>query len=509
MSESQGKIISLTYHEITADPRVLKQARVLQKAGYKVHVFCDWSKGMPQHDDIDGVEITRFRCYHPSGVTREAFEEMTFLKRSRDEIARRYLPYAAACERLENARPFLEKRFGPNVIDRAQSLYFKRSSGSERRRRMFEYFYLNLRLRYLRVPAGNAASEAGTQARGVDLVSYRNLRRQLFQAESIAFASNFPALDTAEKVKAVHAHDLYCLPAGVMLSRKLGVPLVYDAHEYEPARASKMDKGALRLPEFLEDDCFAHVSRIITVSDGIGELYAERFPGPAPTIIMNAPEVDAGASGGTGSEVRTIREMAGLAEDVPLIVFTGLILGEQRGIDKLLEAMTLLPSAHFVSLGSRVPKADKWLLTLAEQFGVRERVTLLPPVDAREVPAVLRSATVSIAPIQDASLSYRYCMPNKLFEAAFARIPICVSDLPEMKRFVERLGIGRVMDQTDPKSIAAALQNVFDNRSDYLMGPRAEKVLLETYSWQAQSEKLLALYSDLVGAPATDGSAAR
>ncbi|WP_282128809.1 glycosyltransferase family 4 protein [Roseobacter litoralis] len=504
-SERKGKIISLTYHEITQDPRVLKQARVLQQSGYDVHVFCDWPDGLPEYDDIDGVQVTRFRCYHHGGVTAAAMAEMGFLDRSRDEVAKRYIPYAKACEHLEEARPFLERKYGVGCIRRAQSTYFKECTGPTRLKRMFEYFYLTVRLQFTRVPApapsGQSDERARAKTRRVDLKTYRTLRRKLFQAESVVYSSNFPELSASDNIVAVHAHDIYCLPAGVVLSQKLGAPLVYDAHEYEPARATKIDPNGTELPALIEDDCFAHITRMITVSDGIGDLYHKRFKGPLPTIVMNAPEIKTDLTKIVTSpepNISSVREKAGVGADVPLIVFTGHLHGPHRGVDKVLEAMTYIPDAHFVSLGGRSISDDGWFLSIAKKLGVKDRVSLLPPVDAREVPGAISSATVSVIAIQDKSLSYHYCLPNKLFEAAFAGLPICVSDLPEMKRFVETLGIGKVMDQTDPKAIAAALLDVVDNRDLYLMGPEAQKKLSEIYSWQAQSAKLLALYDSML-----------
>jgi len=152
-------------------------------------------------------------------------------------------------------------------------------------------------------------------------------------------------------------------------------------------------------------------------------------------------------------------------------------------------------------MGSRHPGDDQWCLGLARKLDLEHRVHLLPPVDARDVPFAISTANVAVVPIQDASLSYRFCMPNKLFEAAFARIPICVSDLPEMRRFVATLGIGRAMDQTDPKAIAAALREVIENRDTYSLTSEAERKLINIYSWQRQAEKLVALYTDLIGPP--------
>lgn len=151
-SNGPKKIVSLTYHEITRDPRVLKEARALEQAGYDVTVFCDWPKGLPQHDDIDGVKIRRFECYDFAGVTKSVLEEMRFLNHARAAIEERFLPYARACEDLTAARPFVEK-LGQGVIERAQSKYFKDAEGPGRWQKFVEYLVLNLRIRLLRVPA--------------------------------------------------------------------------------------------------------------------------------------------------------------------------------------------------------------------------------------------------------------------------------------------------------------------------------------------------------------------
>ena len=502
---AKGRIISLTYHEITQDPRVLKEARALRAAGHDVEILCDWPADLPEKDAIDGIAITRFRCFGMDDVTTAAFHEMTFLDRSRDVLARRYLPYAEACEIIRKLRPWLEEQFGPQVFKRMESSWYKRHKGRQRLVRRLSYLWLSFRLRFAIVhrPEGSSLGVARSLRRKLKQAhqALKATQRELFQAQSVVFWSNLRVLDIPGPVAAVHAHDIYCLPAGVMLAQRFGVPLVYDAHEYEPARATKIDSEATDLPLHIEDDCFPHVDRMITVSDGIGDLYAKRYPGPRPTIVMNAPEImEAGLADTVRLRpgFRTVRDRVGLPEDVPLVIFTGGIQREHRGMDKVLEALVHMPGVHLANMGPRHSANDDWFLALARRLGVADRVTLLDPVDARDVPAAISTATIAVCPIQDASLSYRFSLPNKLFEAAFAGLPVCVSDLPEMRRFVETLGIGRAMDQTDPRVIAEALLDVIGNRAAYRPTPEAAAKLEAIYSWPAQAAKLVSLYEDLL-----------
>ncbi|MDG4647142.1 glycosyltransferase [Roseibacterium sp. SDUM158017] len=505
--ESPGTIISLTYHEITADPRVLKEARALARAGYDVHIFCDWPEGKPQHDEIDGIRVTRFSCFGTDGISLAAFEAMDFLTSSRPAIADRYVPYASACEFLTGIRPHLNERFGSDSFDRLKSSYFRKHKGVKKLKRFVSYlsFHLSLRQFDAKSPREEGAS-VKKMSLSAALADWRKHRGRQFQAQSIAFWSNLSNEKFDGQYAAVHAHDIYCLPAGVMLARQLNVPLVYDAHEYEPARATKIASDAPQLPELIENDCFAHIDRMITVSEGIAELYAQRYQGPAPTIVMNAPETDAHGAlkkGDLPADFRTVRDQVGLADDQPLVVATGAVQRAHRGMDKVLEALVHLPDVNLASLGPRHAANDNWFMGVARKLGVSSRVHLLPPVDAKHVPAAINSANASICAFQDVSLNHRLAMPNKLFEAAFARIPICVSDLPEMRRFVETLEIGRVMDQTCPESIAAALRDVIQNPENYRPNSETDRKLAEVYSWPRQAEKLIGLYQDLFGAPSS------
>jgi len=92
------------------------------------------------------------------------------------------------------------------------------------------------------------------------------------------------------------------------------------------------------------------------------------------------------------------------------------------------------------------------------------------------------------------SLSYLHSMPNKLFEATFAGIPVCVPDRPDQKEFVDLVGHGIAADQTDPLAIAAALRELVENPESFRLTDRAKQLLDREYSWQAQVKTLLALY---------------
>ena len=58
--------------------------------------------------------------------------------------------------------------------------------------------------------------------------------------------------------------------------------------------------------------------------------------------------------------------------------------------------------------------------------------------------ALTATADFGLSLIEPVSLSYEYCMPNKLFEYMMAGVPVIVSPTVEQRKLVERYGSGIV-----------------------------------------------------------------
>lgn len=289
--------------------------------------------------------------------------------------------------------------------------------------------------------------------------------------------------------KIIHAHDLYTLPAGVWFAKTTNARLIYDAHEYERGRYN-FSPDQLAAFAALEDNCLRHVDRVITVGKEIARLYADHAPHSKPVVIYNTPVIP--ASDGIGC----LRALTGLKPEVPLLVYTGRVHGVGRGLDVVAQALRMLPDVHLAVLGPRVERYDQWLNDVVDTCRINDRVHLLAPVAPDEVVDNIRDADVGLCLIQDVALSYRYCMPNKLFELSFAGIPVVVSDLPELGGFVREIGNGVAVDQTDPKSVADGVRQLLEGREAFRPSSRGKQQLRDEYSWTAQATRLLTLYGD-------------
>ena len=72
------------------------------------------------------------------------------------------------------------------------------------------------------------------------------------------------------------------------------------------------------------------------------------------------------------------------------------------------------------------------------------------------------SADFGISTIEDSCLSYRYCLPNKMFEYLMAGIPVIVSNLYEMKRLVESNMVGTVAKENTSDVLKEAIKEAED-----------------------------------------------
>jgi len=87
----------------------------------------------------------------------------------------------------------------------------------------------------------------------------------------------------------------------------------------------------------------------------------------------------------------------------------------------------------------------------------RDRIHFVGKVAPERLEELLRGADAGVVPVPDLGLSYRYLLPNKLFEYIQAGLPVLASPLPEMASVVLGKGVGRCADPGDPAALAVQL----------------------------------------------------
>jgi len=288
-----------------------------------------------------------------------------------------------------------------------------------------------------------------------------------------------------------HCHDLNTLAVGVRCKKRCpGTRLVYDSHELATER-SRMTPRARRRAGREEKRGLRHVDEGIWTTRTRAQYVVQRYGIPFPTLIHNVPEMLEVQQGWD------LHERLGIPADRRILVYQGSIQ-EYRGIEESIEAVTLLERCVLVIIGYGYHRPT--LEDIVHRRGLDDRVRFFGPIPNDELLYYTASADVGLCVIRGQSLSYRWSMPNKLFEYMMAGIPVVSSDFEEMGRVVREEGVGTVCDPDDPQSIAAAVRAIVDDPEAAARFRAATRVAISRYNWDREEQKLLALYRRLAPA---------
>jgi glycosyltransferase involved in cell wall biosynthesis len=320
---------------------------------------------------------------------------------------------------------------------------------------------------------------------------------QAFLEERLPFAAGFveamvPVLEEFEP-DLIHAHDIFMAPvAATVAQRSRGrVRWIYDAHEWVAGLRVERAIPKTVAADELERRVAGTADAVMTVGEAMAdELLSGLGLSSRPTVVLNAPPEMSSAA-----PEQRLRSAAGLAPDVPLLVYPG-VVKPKRGLETVVEALPRLEGVHLAVMADLASPHVRDLRQRAADRGVDARLHLLPYVAPDQIAPFISDATAGIYPLTHYP-NAEMALPTKLLEYAQARLPVVVSDTREMAEFVRRHGVGEVFVSEDPADFAVAAQAVIDDPDRYRAG--YSDALVSGYTWEEQERHLQALYESLLG----------
>ena len=292
----------------------------------------------------------------------------------------------------------------------------------------------------------------------------------------------------------IHAHDTETLDVAGSVGRALGVPVVYDGHELWLERVRR-DRSALywSLTRWyygrVERRFLPLAAAWITVSAPIARHLERTYGLDDVAVVPNYPDL---AAPSAPRDLRSLPGAEGIVADAPLVLYVGNATAG-RGLEQLVAAMARIPGAHLALLGAA--GHPELVLREARRRGVEERVHVLPRVPTEEVVAYATSATVGVSPVPPTSLSYRYSLPNKLFQYMQAGLPVVASDFPQVREVIEETGAGITVDARNVDALAGAIRTYTeDAERSATDGGRGREAVRRRFNWSAAEALLLAIY---------------
>jgi glycosyltransferase involved in cell wall biosynthesis len=187
---------------------------------------------------------------------------------------------------------------------------------------------------------------------------------------------------------------------------------------------------------------------------------------------------------------------------VPVALYVG-TLADWQGLSTLVSAVPLVLARHPMTLrivGRGRSRQRKDLAKRIRKLGLDEHVRVEPGVPHHEVPELIASADVVVAP-----LSYNErnvvqgCCPLKVLEYASCGRPMVASNLPVVRELMREGKDALLVPADAPAALAGAVVKLLlDEKLRARLAERGARRVRELFTWQRAQGRLLQTYETLL-----------
>jgi len=545
MNVKPKKVVSLVLNSVMHDARVLKQAESLSNNGYDVTII--------------GVKDNK-RSFDLKRLSENLSIQLVAWKSQQYKVASLLIAgfYGVflCLSAIFLTLILTQISFESNVLNPSKlnlNWDFIAIIGTF----VFVVFLVTIKaLRVYRKINGNAVRYASLELGAKDDSS---ILKYIFDLlDSIISIRNNELFEAALKLSPdiVHCHDVHTINIGVRLKNKLGIKIIYDAHEIyeEIAQGSEKQKLENEKKQKIAED---NADYFITINESIANYYSNKYPRlPKATILKNACKFN-----GIIDYDGRLHEEANLPRDTKIILFQG-GFAKARGLFDLIKIAKFLNDdwalvfmgwgnieEELKEVGSSIenelinkridsdllPYKEKYLgsvlneletsivnkdskkdghqpytlgtydsftsnyhktLSQLENLKSKKRIAFLPGVPQNELTKWTAGASLGVIPYENIGLNHFYCTPNKLWEYPNAGVPILASPYPEMQKIVEGHDVGWLIEEPiSPRTLAEFIMEI-DDEELRLKKENCYK-FIESDNWSVYSERLIELYRNI------------
>ncbi|MFF0265535.1 glycosyltransferase [Kribbella sp. NPDC004536] len=499
------KVVMMAGNDIVSDARVLKYAQTV--ANWDLDVTCIGIPGRRMRGVRQFGKVQVLCPTIPSKVLVTGWRKrLANVKNNLNPLFRTEAEYMLAYGRWQYASRELRAERGRDRRDRERTGTTKRSL-RERTQRAIRWrslrlhrAVLNSRAYFARRAKRTENADLGIGKRRERILAlYRHLpagRWRRVMPELVDQELTLGPLLDRLLIEVIHVHDVFMLGIAARAAHRAAldgrtIKIIYDAHEYIPGVPVVAPRRVAAYTD-LEREFIGDADRVITVSEPLAQwLQRDHKLAELPDVVLNAP-----VEPPKDAEVKDLRSLLRLHQDVPLLVYGGGV-NRARGVGTVVEALPQLPDVHLAIVARENPVTTE-LLARAAELGVGDRVHLAPFVNAEVVPLYLRSASIGLSPLLHAP-NHDIAVTNKFCEYIAAGLPIVTSDTPAQADLVNELDLGAVYPAGDVDGLVRAVRTVLADRDRIAKRIASDPDLLHRFSWAAQAEVIRSVYDEVMG----------
>jgi glycosyltransferase involved in cell wall biosynthesis len=298
----------------------------------------------------------------------------------------------------------------------------------------------------------------------------------------------------AERYDVIHSHEEMGL-VGVWLSRRLGIPHLYDMHSSLPQQLGNFrysQSGLLRRLFTWAEDQMVHRSQVVvTICQELQDAVTAMGAGDRSLLIENV-------MGGDVEEAPTltpagIRTRWSIPADAPLALYTGTFEAYQ-GVELLVSASARFAATHptlrVLVVGGEPAQVER-MQAQAAAAGAGPVMVFTGQQPAREIPAFVAAADLLVSPRIRGTNT-----PLKIYSYLRSGKPIVATDLlthtqvlsPDVARLVA----------PDADALASAIAELVDRPDERArLAGAARRLAAERYSREAYVRRTAEAYARL------------
>lgn len=301
--------------------------------------------------------------------------------------------------------------------------------------------------------------------------------RRLYRSPDMALAlkKNVAEFDV------VHAHSVFLWPttAAARAARAHGVPYIIAPRGMLVRNLIRRKSWLLKWAWILafEHHNFSKAAAIHVTSEvEATDIEALGLLHPDIIVVPNGTELPVEKVDGASITWRR-----------PTILYLGRI-NWKKGIDRLIEAMALLPEADLAIVGTDDEGYTADLKSLVDSLGVAPRIHFLGPMHGARKWALLSSVRALVLP----SCSENF--GNVVLEAMASSCPVIVTPEVGLAETVRKSGAGLVVPARS-ETLAQALRTILENpEAAHVMGEAGRETVQAQFTWEVAAREMEKAY---------------
>lgn len=282
-------------------------------------------------------------------------------------------------------------------------------------------------------------------------------------------------LEKADQNTILLANDLDTLLPNYLISKKLNIPLVYDSHEIFTEMPSVNGRFTQKIWRSLESFIAPKLKFMVTASESYADWFHKTYEIERPVVVQNFPV-----------KLENLQNYDEVS--LPKIILYQGVINPSRGLDKMIPAMLNIENAEFWIAGDGPKKRE--YVDLTKTLGLENKIKFLGKITPQELRKITLKADVGLSIEENNGLSYYFSMPNKISDYIQARVPVVVSDFPEMRKVVDQYHAGEKIENYD--QLAEKINLVLQNGKKYYQD--SLDFTANQLCWENEAPKIIALF---------------